>query len=48
MADLETLQQFADDHDFGLTAPLTHAQVAQLAASGCRRCGSTGTSGSTR
>ena len=31
MADLRTLQQFAADHGFGLTAPLTHAQVVRLA-----------------
>ena len=31
MADLETLRQFAADHDFGLTAPLTHRQVVRLA-----------------
>jgi hypothetical protein len=31
VADLEALQAFADQHDFGLTAPLSHAQVRQLA-----------------
>jgi hypothetical protein len=31
VADLEKLQRFADQHDFGLTAPLSHAQVRQLA-----------------
>ena len=31
MADLQGLRGFADEHDFGLTAPLTNAQVRRLA-----------------
>jgi hypothetical protein len=31
VADLEALQRFADGQDFGLTAPLRHAQVVRLA-----------------
>jgi len=31
VADLQGLQAFADEHDFGLTAPLSHAQVRRLA-----------------
>ena len=31
MADLARLQQFAEEHGFGLTAPLSHKQVDELA-----------------
>lgn len=31
MADLEKLKAFAAEHNFGLTSPLTHAQVVRLA-----------------